>query len=231
MDYKYVELNIPKPSKKEDTGPKSIIESNSVTLIVGKMGQGKSKLVCEMIKNNDLLGKKFNAIFFFTPSDFEDIPRNEKFFRATLDLDWLAQNLEDINEKCKQKGIKASILVVMDDMVSDLFSSKNNMEFQRLVLNRRHHFKHITISYIFTTQYLKLFPKKYRSVLNYLICFPIDASDWVEIQKNYIFQKGDKITSIVTAHFTAPGSNGHNFICIDLYSQVLFLNFTKSVKL
>jgi hypothetical protein len=225
MNYKFVELNLGsgKPVEDKDV-PKNIFDENMVSLIVGKMGQGKSTLLSEMILNPDLLGKKYSQILFFTPNEIPKIPRND-FFCNNLDLCWLIEKLEKYNQICLEKKVNGKILVIFDDMVSEIFDERNNSEFQKLILNRRHQYPGLTLSYLFTTQYFKLFPKKYRHILNYIIIFSIDASEWDNIMKDYLFNKKDKdaISLRVQSHFK---KSDHNFICLNLYKHLLFYNFS-----
>jgi ABC-type dipeptide/oligopeptide/nickel transport system ATPase component len=105
----------------------AILQSNFVTLIVGKPGSGKSFILREFILNKQLYNKKFALVLFITPSMFEDkeITLDERNTRKNVDTEWILSTLDKYKSFNEEKdGEKISpvrnILIIFDDVIAGL---------------------------------------------------------------------------------------------------------------
>jgi len=75
-----------------------ILPSHFLTLIVGRPGCGKSHLLYELLKNKDLYFRKFNFVYFISPSKIGDIELNESICNKNFDLTWIFKQINNLNE-------------------------------------------------------------------------------------------------------------------------------------
>lgn len=207
----------------EKVEPKDLIDNDFIGLIIGKQGYGKSTLVSKLLTTDKLLKKKFHYILWTTPGKIPGFERNEDFWSDKVDMSWLNDRLERISLAAQEKSKDANVLWVIDDAIAQIFSGKSLDTFLDLMIRRRHKYSRVNLSFLFTTQYYKLFPKKYRSMLNYLFVFEVNGDDWNEIQKEIFGStKNSLIKQVIPAHWK---SNTHNFIFINLLKHFYTLNF------
>lgn len=211
-----------------------ILQTHFITLIVGKPGCGKSHLIREYILNPDLYFQKFSYVIFVTPSRFED-PRlilDSSNFIQHLDLEWLHKVLRSyklsVEEKDKNHKPK-NILIILDDVISQLKKHESNPLLTPLFYNRRHLLgEKFIISYLITTQKYVLTPTKIRSVLTSVIVFPLMKMDWTKLQEECIYDNLDKrwinkfMNDIKEKKFT--------FLYIRLDNSKCFYKFEKCIN-
>ena len=223
MNYKLVKLEKKFTKDPEDDEVKDIIEDNCFVVMIGKPGDGKSTLISQMLLNKDLLCKKYDAVLFFTPGDIPNIKRNSDF-RDTFDSEWLNSRLDEINGKFEEKNKKGKALIIFDDMITTIERAAKNKEFEDLIFRRRWIKSCLTISYIFTTQYFKLVPKRFRESLTHIVSFNLSPGDLSTLLKEYTWIHGDnhKLNQL-KEHFLEK----HSFIVIHRNSGNVFLNFDR----
>ena len=209
----------------EKIPPKDLIERDFIALIVGKQGYGKSTLISSLLTTNNLLKKKFHYILWNTPSKVPGFQRDEEFWNDKIDLTWFKDRLERISLAAIEKAKDVYVLWVLDDSIAQVFSGKNTEAFLDIIIRRRHLYPNVNISILFTTQYYKLFPKKYRSMLNYLILFHLNGDDLNDIQKEILgnTSKNSWATDLIKSHWR---TEKHNFIFINLLSHFFSLNWS-----
>ena len=64
---------------------------------MGRPGCGKSHLLYEMINNPQLYYKKFNFVFFITPSKIGDIPLTAENSTTGFSLEWIFKKIDEVN--------------------------------------------------------------------------------------------------------------------------------------
>lgn len=214
--------NIFEPEKviKED---RDLMDNDFLMTIIGKQGYGKSSLISKLLNTEHLLHKKFHAILWTTPSEIPGFNRDENTWTETLSFDWIKERLDAISEKALEKKKTLSTLWVIDDAIAQIFGGKENKNILDLIIRRRHYVKNVNLSIIFTTQYLKLLPKRYRSMMNYILVFQMNSDDYRELEKEYL-QKNNHLTLIIQQHWK---KNKYNFIYINMFNHFLTLNFEK----
>lgn len=204
------------------TEPVDIMDADFIGLIVGRQGYGKSTLISKLLTTEKLLKRKFNFILWNTPSKIPGFKRDEEFWNDKIDLLWLKDRLERISNTCEEKNKEAHVLWVIDDSIAQIFGGKSSADFLDLIIRRRHIFPRVNISIIFTAQYYKLFPKKYRSMLNYIWIYELMGDDVNDIFKEIFGNlKSNGKSTVIQSHWQ---SNKHNFIFINLLKHIFTLN-------
>lgn len=221
MNYKFVDIKPPQKLTRSEKEPVSIIEPDMSMLVVGRQGSGKTYLIDQMIKNKDLLCQKYDAIYFIGPSPMPlvDDHNRASIHTAFPDVDWIKEKCELWNQK--KLGRKAIILFIMDDCLAQLEKFCNDEEAKMLFWNRRWSYQNLTISYLFTAQYARAFPRRFRSCLNTIIAFSMSEEDWKIIAKDCMYKRTKEQEAVIACHFSKP----HNFITIRCDTGHVFLNF------
>ncbi len=214
-----------------------ILQASFITLIVGKPGCGKSHLIHEFILNKDLYYKKFSLVLFITPSKFEDpdLVLDEFNYRPTVEIQWIhgrLRSFKDCIEKNNPEGDykEKNILIIFDDVVSELKKNEKDADFMALFYNRRHLLgDKFLISYLITTQKYVMCPSKIRSVLTAVIAFPLMSMDWKKVEEECIYDSFDKRW---TAKFMRDvKEKKFSFIYIRLDNSKIFYKFEKCLNL
>jgi hypothetical protein len=224
--YKFVDITPPKLTK-PDNQPQDILPADNAILIVGRMGSGKTYLIDQILKNKDLWFRKFDAIYFIGPSPIPlvNAENRDTVLSVQPDLEWMMTKCELWNQKCKAKKEKGNILFIMDDVLAQMAKLAFNEEFKTLFWNRRHKYENLIISYIFTAQYARAFPRAFRSCVNTLIAFSMSEEDWRVISKDCMFTRTKEQEHMIPIHLEKP----HNFVTIRCDTGSVFLNFSEVV--
>ena len=233
-------LNQPnKDDIKEAQGVKNIntdiLQASFITLIVGKPGCGKSHLIREFLLNKDLYNKKFSLVLFITPSKFEDkeITLDEKNHSPTLSVSWIKSTLVSFKEYTENKNIDhlpKNILIIFDDVISEIKKAEKDPEFLSLFYNRRHLLgDKFLISHLITTQKYSLCPAKVRSVVTSVIAFQLMKMDWRKLEDECIFDSYDR--SYIRKFIQDIRESKFTFIYIRLDNSKIFYKFEKCINL
>lgn len=174
------ELKIKYANKKREGIDKNIIHENLPSHfflgLIGKPGSGKTTILHNFLKNEDFYYQRFDRILIQSPSliEFEmyDIPKTQ--LSEKLDVRKVLSFLNTVN-------YEKNILVIFDDMISDINLLQNDKDLNHLIFNRRHILDDGTVSVIITAQKYKMIPKKLRSNFSWLIFFPLNYADLKEI--------------------------------------------------
>lgn len=206
-----------KPDKEEEQV--SLVPVSGVGLIAGKPGAGKTTLIKKMLQHVECLYKKYHDMIYMGPNfsncSFEGMKHYDIY-----SIDWLMSELHKMSNPDKHQNV----LIIFDDVVSDVSKDSNNPDLQKLLYNRRWIIPNITISLIFTTQKYSLFPAKFRGVLSWIISFQIPSEDFKKLMKEHIYESKNSLNHQLTSHFQR---NPHNFVFIKLDKFGVFLNFSK----
>lgn len=239
-----IHLNAPDPEKQKKAKgvrniDENILQSNFITLIVGKPGSGKSFILREFILNKKLYNKKFSYVLFITPSKFEDpeIVLDDLNYKPNIDIDWILSRLaaykkfnDDKHKMTDSLQIVKNILIIFDDVIGELKKLENDPRLIGLFYNRRHHLgDNYMISIIVTTQKYVLCPPKIRSVLTSVISFPLMKMDWQRLENECIFDSLDK--KLLNRVYKDLFSEAYSFIYIRLDNSKVFYKFEKCLNI
>lgn len=212
-----------------------IIQGSFVKLIIGKPGCGKSHLIREFILNKELYYKKFSLILFITPSKFEDpeLVLDDGNHRNTLDVEWLYDRLFKYKKFSEEKGIEfneKNILIVLDDVISQIKKSDKDDRLMSLFYNRRHILgDKFLISFLITTQKYMLCPSKIRSILTAVIAFPLMSMDWKKLEEECIHDSYDR--KWTNKFLKDVKEQNFSFIYIRLDNSRIFYKFEKCLNI
>lgn len=79
-----------------------------------------------------------------------------------------------------------NVLIVMDDMVSQIKAEENNPLLTQLIFNRRHLVMNGMISMIIVSQKYTMIPARVRSNANWLILFRLNPNDFETVFKDVV---------------------------------------------
>jgi Cdc6-like AAA superfamily ATPase len=135
-------INYVHPSSKEGLPnlPENFyFPSHFLGLIIGKPGSGKTNLLKFILKENDLLFKKFDYIFIITPSisEYNDLFLPDDNFHNELNFEWIEEKINTLNNR-RTLMEYINVLFILDDVVADLKSESTNKKLLSFVFNRRH---------------------------------------------------------------------------------------------
>lgn len=228
QNLKFNFVDIKPPEKKDHASSFDIIPADNSILIIGRQGSGKTYLIDQMIKNPKLLGKKYDAIYFVGPSPIplvNDSNRTE-VHNILPDIDWMREKCDKWNKIAKnEKKRKCTILFTLDDVLAMMEKWARNEDAQMFFWNRRHQYDYLTVSFLFTAQYARAFPRRFRSCVNTVIAFSMSEEDWKIIAKDCMFKRTKEQEHLIPIHLSKP----HNFICIRCDTGHVFLNFSELV--
>jgi len=146
-DTSYVKIDRNHPIKgNEDT---YLDRYNFATIISGPSNSGKTSfLLSQLTHKKGLLFRKFHRIYIFSPSlhtALTDIHLPEENIHQ--DLDWeIVNNILNENKQRKINGEESQILLIFDDLISEIAQSKNIDAFSKLILNRAHYYASVIIT-------------------------------------------------------------------------------------
>ena len=186
---------------------------NKTICLSAKRNSGKSELLKYLVRSYH---SSFNKIFVISPTEeinhfYKDIVPSNSIF-SEYDEDWveeLIKKMTTINSGKTEKE-KKHILLILDDCCSDTnFHSSNS--FKKLFTRGRH----LCISIILTTQYIKHIPPIARSNCDYLLVGQLNNQNIELLADEYLMGNIDKPTFIETYHRC---TKDYNFLIINCNS-------------
>lgn len=189
--------------------------------ICGKPGSGKTSLLKFMLKEKDLLYKKFDYVLILSPSfmEYKDLYLPDKNFCSELDYNWIDNWIKRINEKKNYNNV----LFVIDDLIATLFKNKFSKELLQFIFNRRHLLKKGMISIILTSQKYNYIPTVVRSNITFLFMFKLNNIDLVNIERDLIFDPNEFRYALNMVF--KKDDDSHNFLYIRFDKNKYFSNF------
>lgn len=202
----------------------SMLQSSFVAGIIGPPGSGKSTLIETLITHEKLLFKKFDQILFITPSKFRHIPLDEEInWYPRLNIAWLSKKLEEQSIVGEKKNEVQQVLIVFDDVVSELKGGTEVEFLTKLFYNRRHMIHKVFINIILVTQKYNMIPLKFRAVITMLFVFKLPKSQWTDILREITLRISPQTIRALEALF----KNSHDFLLINTLNESIFYNFNK----
>lgn len=216
----YIKIRPPKHIHREGVKHlNKILQAHFITLIVGKPGSGKSHLLYELILNKEMYYKKFDKILYCAPKQIhDDLEMDDDNWRPSLDLEWLTEKLEEMDEH-------TNALVILDDVIGEIKEKQNDPILMKLFFNRRHIIDRGTVSFFITTQKYIVCPTRVRSCLTSIMIFKVQTNDWKVIKDECLFgDDGEKLIH-TTELFKIP----YNFIYIRIDNGSVYEKFNKKI--
>jgi KaiC/GvpD/RAD55 family RecA-like ATPase len=197
---------------------------NHFTIIIGKMGQGKTSLSVQLIR--DIFANCYESIYVFMPEEsrndlehdiFGENLKPEQIYSelTSNDLD----ELYDILKANKEQGENS--LVLIDDF-QNIFKNKDiEKSLEKLVIKLRH----INTSIILLQQNFQKLPKKMRSLVFNIICFDLGKEELQEIFDEVIKKNRNQYNELLEFCFNEP----HDWICVNTKSRKIYKKFDEIV--
>jgi hypothetical protein len=220
-----LKLRPPKYSKQEGVEEieDEVFQSHFCTLVVGKPGSGKSHLITELVSNPSMYANKFDHIWVLSPYPFEALKLVEGLnYRFGLDLEWIYANIKKLNES-PPRPYKINVLLIFDDVISDIKKQQYNPALTSLLFNRRHLLRDGTISILITSQKYIVCPPRVRSTLTSVIFFGVSKPDFKKIKEENFTSSQGKMTDLIVEEVFRE--NPHNFIYWRNDTGCIYKNF------
>lgn len=226
--YNLVDIEI-KPKTKANKKPKNsdLFSDSCFILLCGKPGDGKSTLTGTLFSHPKLLAKKFDYILFILPGEVPGFERDPRFFIDSFDKDWVWGKLKMISMKAVEMGYIAHVCLACDDIITELERMGKDKDIEDLIYRRRWLFPNVVVSWLITTQYFNLVPRRFRVCYTHVIVFNLPPEELAQIAKAYAFVKDNETKfKVMRAHLKGP----HNFIMFHIDDAEIFLNFGKRLN-
>lgn len=204
-------------------GSELLKNNHFLCYIVGNTNSGKTHL-CKYLIASLFSDKKFNNIFIFSPTakisndgSYSMVPDNHIFSNPTDDKIQKIIKLQKENSNLKT-------LIIFDDCIGVF--SKESKVLNNLVISHRH----LKISIIFISQYLKAINPVWRSNFHYLFSSKISNYENLKKYKEIWFNDVKDIQqhfNKYTTNINKPNEK-HRFIFVDLFESPE--NKYKSIK-
>jgi hypothetical protein len=209
-----------------------ILDAGGMYLFVGKPGSGKTSTMELCLTTDHLLKGKYIHVLMMGPSPVSIMsdknPNHAPYMNSDLDLLWLDETLKRINTKVEQKtpSMKKRVLVVMDDLLSELEESARDPILNRLINRRRHMYNAIEIDFIFMAQNYTGVPKRWRRCLTHILAWGLSEDDWKLVQKDTGFRLSQSQHAIAKLYMQ---KDPHNFVTLIIKSGLLFMKFEEKI--
>ena len=203
--------------------------------IIGKPGSGKTNLLVNMLTNKNIYKRVFDKVLLVMPKNsikslknniFEDLPESQQFNELTPDvfetIKQFREEFDEIDEDAKKKPRSKNMLLILDDVTAQLKEKENQKLLIELSTNRRH----LKLSIILISQYLRAIPRCVRSQTTNLVYFkPANELDNNIVRDEYINLPKETFNNLMRFVF----QNQHDFLFIDKNNESYFKNLNKII--
>ena len=186
--------------------------TNSFNLIIGRMGQGKTSWITNLVKHD--FRKVFETIILVMPTSSRQSIDND-IFGKNLPEDQLYDDLnvsilDDIYEKLNENAKEGyNTLLIIDDFQQRLKDPDISKALERIIIKTRH--LHVTTFYL--VQNFQKVPKNIREIAFNVVVFNLGKSSLLRIFDELIQMKKEKYEEIINLAFKEP----HDFLLINLH--------------
>lgn len=204
---------------------KDCFSTNHFTIIVGRMGQGKTSLATNLIKK--IFSKVYEHIYIIIPEASRRSIDNDVFGKNLppeqifddLNPEMLANLYETLNTNSENEE---NSLVLIDDFQS-IFKDKQISQGLEKIINK---IRHLRTSVILLQQNLQKLPKPLRELAFNIILFDVGKSQLEKAFEEIIQTKRDVYDDIIKVAFKDP----HDWVCINLHrSKKIYRMFDEIV--
>lgn len=196
---------------------KDCFSTNHFTIIVGRMGQGKTSLATSLIKK--VFPKVYENIYVVIPEASRRSIDNDIFGKNLpeeqifddLNENMLANLYETLNSNSENEE---NSLVLIDDF-QQIFKDKNISRGMEKIINK---IRHLRTTVILLQQNWQKCPRPLRELAFNVICFDLGKSQLTKIFDEVIQTKRNTYDDIIDMVFIEP----HDWVCINLHRSKKF---------
>ena len=186
--------------------------TNNFTVIVGKMGQGKTSLLTNLVKN--VFNKCFENIYLFMPENSRTSIENDIFTKhlpADQLYDTLTQEgLTDVYERLQENSKeKENSLLLIDDFQAQLKEKDILKVLQKIITKMRH----LRCTIFLLQQNFQALHKPLRELVSNLILFNVGKSQLSKIFIEIVQMDKEKFEKLIQVAFIDP----HDWILINFH--------------
>ncbi len=177
--------------------------TNNFTVIVGKMGQGKTSLLTNLVKN--VFNKCFENIYLIMPENSRTSIENDIFSKhlpAEQLYDILTEEgLTEIYEKLqKNSKEKENSMLIIDDFQSQLKEPDIIKVLQKIITKMRH----LRCTIFLLQQNFQALQKPLRELVSNLIIFNVGKSQLSKIFDEIVQMEKEKYEKLIQIAFIDP---------------------------
>jgi DNA replication protein DnaC len=199
--------------------------TNNFTVIVGKMGQGKTSLLTNLVKN--VFNKCFENIYLIMPENSRTSIENDIFTKHlpadqlhdTLTEEGLTEIYERLQESSKEKE---NSLLIIDDFQAQLKETQIIKVLQKIVTKMRH----LRTTIFLLQQNFQALQKPLSELVSNLIIFNVGKSQLEKIFNEIVQMDKEKYEKLIKIAFVEP----HDWILINFHrSKKIYRMFDEIV--
>ena len=199
--------------------------TNNFTVIVGKMGQGKTSLLTNLVKN--VFNKCFENIYLIMPENSRSSIENDIFSKHlpaeqlhdTLSEEGLTEIYERLQESSKEKE---NSMLIIDDFQAQLKEPAIVKTLQKIITKMRH----LRCSIFLLQQNFQALQKPLRELVSNLIIFNLGKSQLSKNFEEIVQMDKDKYDKLIQMSFVEP----HDWILINFHrSKKIYRMFDEIV--
>lgn len=201
--------------------------------IIGKPGSGKTNLLVNMLTNKNIYKRVFDKVLLVMPKNsikslknniFEDLPESQQFNELSPDvfeaIKHFRAEFDAIDEEKRTRS--KNMLLILDDVTAQLKEKENQKLLIELSTNRRH----LKLSIILISQYLRAIPRCVRSQTTTLVYFkPANELDNNIVRDEYINLPKETFNNLMRFVF----QNQHDFLFVDKNNESYYKNLNKII--
>jgi DNA replication protein DnaC len=198
---------------------------NNFTVIVGKMGQGKTSLLTNLVKN--VFNKCFENIYLIMPENSRTSIEND-IFTKHLPADQLfdtltEEGLTDIYERLQESSKeKENSMLIIDDFQAQMKEPAIVKVLQKIITKMRH----LRCTIFLLQQNFQALQKPLRELVSNLIIFNVGKSQLDKIFQEIVQMDKDKYEKLIQMSFVEP----HDWILINFHrSKKIYRMFDEIV--
>jgi DNA replication protein DnaC len=199
--------------------------TNNFTVIVGKMGQGKTSLLTNLVKN--VFNKCFENIYLIMPENSRTSIENDIFTKHlpgeqlydTLTEEGLTEIYERLQESSKEKE---NSMLIIDDFQAQLKETPIIKVLQKIITKMRH----LRVTIFLLQQNFQALQKPLRELVSNLIIFNVGKSQLEKIFQEIVQMDKEKYEKLIQISFLEP----HDWILINFHrSKKIYRMFDEIV--
>ena len=186
--------------------------TNSYNIICGKMGQGKTSLLTNLVKN--VFNKCFENIYVIMPSNSRASIEKDKFGKNLPDdqlYDTLTEeNLMEVYEKLQENSEEEfNSLLIIDDFQAQLKEPPIIKTLQKIITKMRH----LRTTVFLLQQNFQALVKPLRELVSNLIIFDLGKSQLSKIFEEIVNMEKGKYEDLIKIAFHDP----HDWLLINFH--------------